>query len=91
MKRPGRRSRSFKSFDTTDKLEANAKGGIGTDDDAATNREGIIENEAFEQLRTFAKACIALISEVRKEAYEEGEKERKKLEEEKKKLEQKKY
>ena len=56
----------------------------------ATNREGIIENEAFEQLRTFAKACIALISEVRKEAYEEGEKERKKLEEEKKKLEQKK-
>ena len=28
-------------LDTTDQLEANAKGGIGTDDDAATNREGI--------------------------------------------------
>ena len=28
-------------LDTTDQLAANAKGGIGTDDDAATNREGI--------------------------------------------------
>ncbi|MBQ3999825.1 MAG: FAD-dependent oxidoreductase, partial [Oscillospiraceae bacterium] len=28
-------------LDTTEKLEANAKGGIGTGDDAATNREGI--------------------------------------------------
>ncbi|MCQ2546444.1 MAG: NADPH-dependent glutamate synthase [Clostridia bacterium] len=28
-------------LDTTDKLEANQKGGIGTDDGAATNREGI--------------------------------------------------
>lgn len=28
-------------LDTTEKLEANAKGGIGTDDVAATNREGI--------------------------------------------------
>ncbi|MCI7145116.1 MAG: NADPH-dependent glutamate synthase [Clostridiales bacterium] len=28
-------------LDTTDKLEANRKGGIGTDDSAATNREGI--------------------------------------------------
>ena len=28
-------------LDTTDKLEANAKGGIGTDAAAATNREGI--------------------------------------------------
>ena len=28
-------------LDTTEKLEANAKGGIGTDDAAATNREGI--------------------------------------------------
>ncbi|HKM29053.1 MAG TPA: NADPH-dependent glutamate synthase [Anaerovoracaceae bacterium] len=28
-------------LDTTDKLEANKKGGIGTDEDAATNREGI--------------------------------------------------
>ena len=28
-------------LDTTEKLEANKKGGIGTDDAAATNREGI--------------------------------------------------
>ena len=28
-------------LDTTDHLEANKKGGIGTDDGAATNREGI--------------------------------------------------
>ena len=28
-------------LDTTDKLEANAKGGIGTDEAAATNRKGI--------------------------------------------------
>ena len=28
-------------LDTTEKLEANAKGGIGTDAAAATNREGI--------------------------------------------------
>lgn len=56
----------------------------------ATNREGIIENTAFEQLRTFIKNCIGLISEIRKEAYEAGERERLRLEEEKKKLEEKK-
>ena len=56
----------------------------------ATNREGIIENSAFDQLRAFAKECIGLISEVRKEAYEAGERERLRLEEERKKLEQKK-
>ena len=56
----------------------------------ATNREGIIENTAFEQLRTFIKDCIGLISEIRKEAYEAGERERLRLEEEKKKLEEKK-
>ncbi len=56
----------------------------------ATNREGIIENEAFDQLRTFIKECIGLISEMRKAAYEEGEKERRKLEEEKRKLQQEK-
>ena len=28
-------------LDTTEDLEANAKGGIGTDDKAATNREGV--------------------------------------------------
>lgn len=56
----------------------------------ATNREGIIENAAFDQLRTFIKECIALISEVRKDAYEAGEQERKKLEEEKEKIAEKK-
>lgn len=56
----------------------------------ATNREGIIENTAFDQLRTFVKDCIGLISEIRKEAYEAGERERLRLEEEKKKLEEKK-
>lgn len=56
----------------------------------ATNREGIIENSAFDQLRAFVKECIGLISEVRKEAYEAGERERLRLEEERKKLEQKK-
>jgi len=56
----------------------------------ATNREGIIENTAFEQLREFIKDCINLISEIRKEAYEASERERMRLEEEKKKLEEKK-
>ena len=28
-------------LDTTEKLEANSRGGIGTDESAATNREGI--------------------------------------------------
>ena len=28
----------------------------------ATNREGIIENSAFDQLRAFVKECIGLIS-----------------------------
>ena len=56
----------------------------------ATNREGIIENAAFDQLREFVKDCIGVISEVRKEAYEAGERERLRLEEEKRKLEAKK-
>jgi len=56
----------------------------------ATNREGIIENAAFDQLRKFVKECIGVISEVRKEAYEAGERERLRLEEEKRKLEEKK-
>ena len=56
----------------------------------ATNREGIIENEAFEQLQAFIKECIAVISETRKEAYEEEKKERLKLEAEKKKIEEEK-
>ena len=56
----------------------------------ATNREGIIENTAFEQLRDFVKECINLITATRKEAYEnsEPERERKKLEKEHKKLQE---
>lgn len=38
----------------------------------ATNREGIIENEAYEQLRKFILECIQVISNVRKEAYEKS-------------------
>lgn len=36
----------------------------------ATNREGIIENEAYEQMRDFILECINVISNIRKEAYE---------------------
>ena len=56
----------------------------------ATNREGIIENTAFEQLRIFIKDCISMISEIRKEAYEAVERERSRLEEEKERLTEKK-
>lgn len=52
----------------------------------ATNREGIIENVAFEQLRRFIKECIAIISEVRKKEYEEKESEKKQLELESKRI-----
>lgn len=57
----------------------------------ATNREGIIENEAFVQLRNFVKDCISLIADVRKNAYEKSEPERQKqkLEKEHKKLQEK--
>lgn len=36
----------------------------------ATNREGIIENQAYEQLREFILKCINVISTIRKEAME---------------------
>lgn len=57
----------------------------------ATNREGIIENAAFEQLRVFVKECIGLITEARKEAYEnsEPERQRQKLDREHRRLQQK--
>lgn len=57
----------------------------------ATNREGIIENAAFEQLRDFVKECIGLITQARKDAYEnsEPERQRQKLEKERKRLQQK--
>ena len=35
----------------------------------ATNREGIIENEAYTQLVDFVKECTTLISEIRKDEY----------------------
>lgn len=56
----------------------------------ATNREGIIENVAFEQLREFVKDCISFITEIRREVYAAKEDEKKKLEEEQKKIEVKK-
>lgn len=41
----------------------------------ATNREGIIENQAYEQLKEFILKCIGVISDVRKEAYEKSKSE----------------
>lgn len=41
----------------------------------ATNREGIIENQAYEQLKEFILKCIDLISLLRKEAYEKSKSE----------------
>lgn len=50
----------------------------------ATNREGIIENYAYEQLKEFILGCINIISDVRKEAYEKSKSELEKTKEEKK-------
>lgn len=52
----------------------------------ATNREGIIENEAYEQLRSFLTKCTNLISDVRRKAYLEEQENIKKLEAEKEKI-----
>lgn len=49
----------------------------------ATNREGIIENEAFDQLRSFITRCTNLISDVRRNEYIEEQKRLKTIEEEK--------
>ena len=38
----------------------------------ATNREGIIENEAYEHLKKFVLSCIDVISEIRREEYEKS-------------------
>ena len=51
----------------------------------ATNREGFIENEAYEQLRGFILECINVISNIRKEAYEKTKTELEKAKEEKEK------
>ena len=55
----------------------------------ATNREGIIENQAYEQLKEFILRCINVISEVRKEAYEKSKSELDKAKEAKREHQQK--
>ena len=52
----------------------------------ATNREGIIENEAYEQLVNFLTKCTNLISDVRRKAYLAEQESIKKLEAEKEKI-----
>ncbi|NBJ90725.1 sensor histidine kinase [Acutalibacter sp. 1XD8-36] len=52
----------------------------------ATNREGIIENEAYAQLVTFLTKCTNLISEVRRRAYLAEQEEIQKLADEKRKI-----
>ena len=54
----------------------------------ATNREGIIENEAYEQLKLFLKKCTNLISDVRREAYLAEQENEKKLAAEKVKIDE---
>lgn len=54
----------------------------------ATNREGIIENQAYEQLKEFILRCINVISEIRKEAYEKTKSDLEKAKEAKKKHQQ---
>ena len=52
----------------------------------ATNREGIIENEAYSQLVGFLTRCTNLISDVRRKAYLAEQEEIQKLADEKKKI-----
>ncbi|NMM65820.1 sensor histidine kinase [Clostridium sp. P21] len=52
----------------------------------ATNREGIIENEAYEQLKHFITRCTNLISDVRRKAYLEKQERERILEEQKSKI-----
>lgn len=52
----------------------------------ATNREGIIENEAYEQLVGFLSKCTNLISDVRRKAYLAEQENVKKLTAEKEKI-----
>lgn len=55
----------------------------------ATNREGIIENEAYEQLKEFILKCIQIISDVRREAFEKTKSELEKAKEAKEEYKQK--
>lgn len=52
----------------------------------ATNREGIIENEAYSQLVAFLTKCTNLISDVRRKAYLAEQEEIQKLADEKKRI-----
>lgn len=52
----------------------------------ATNREGIIENEAYEQLISFLTKCTNLISDVRRKAYLADQENEKRLAAEKEKI-----
>lgn len=51
----------------------------------ATNREGIIENEAYEHLKKFVLTCIEVITEIRLEEYEKSKSELEKAKEQKQK------
>lgn len=55
----------------------------------ATNREGIIENEAYEHLKSFILTCIDVITETRREEYEKTKSELEKVKEQRKKQKQK--
>ncbi|MCH5249135.1 MAG: sensor histidine kinase [Lachnospiraceae bacterium] len=55
----------------------------------ATNREGIIENQAYEQLKEFILKCISIISNVRLEAFRNSQSELDKAKENRKKQQQK--
>lgn len=51
----------------------------------ATNREGIIENEAYEHLKKFVLSCIDVISEIRREEYEKSKSDLEKAKEQRQK------
>lgn len=55
----------------------------------ATNREGIIENEAYEQLKSFVMQAILLISEIRSKEAQKAESELKRAKEAQKKQQEK--
>lgn len=54
----------------------------------ATNREGIIENEAYEHLKEFILTCIEIITEIRLEEYEKSKSELEKEKEQRQKQKQ---
>lgn len=54
----------------------------------ATNREGIIENEAYEHLKKFVLSCIEVITEMRWEEYQKSKSELEKAKEQKQKQKQ---